>query len=526
MNIIQRIKFPLTKELFNLYFKCNDDVLKKNENCLERIILQKSEKLSLNTYFNSYYVKYYTKYTGISSSFYLLNLEGDFKVNVYKEFYNNGKKIIFVDEYKNCKKENAVKLLLTHSNVNKEELGRIYIEIECLSKKGMFFGGHIATENRKKRDVFLGIIICTYKKEDFIKKIISIILNDIDLVENKNFKIYIIDNGNTLNNNEFNNERINIFFNKNYGGSGGFARGLIEASKNKEITHYLFMDDDIILESEAIFRLFTLYEYCIIEMAIAGGMIDLGKKNQLCEAGAEYGINMKRLKRTFGTHPYKYKYDLIKESNLNDFLEEDNINYGAFCFFSFSREILKKIGLPMPYFICGDDIEYGLRINKLYGDKILFFPSISIWHKSFEDCSPEKKCYYFVRNSLITNTIYDYSTFLKTIIDSIFKIIPNILFIKLYIKAFEDFFKGPAFLKKIEPDKLHLDITNISNKLSEKSKSKTLKLLLIFINLFLILKWIKIILMIGVKWKVIKKEWKESHNEFTSYKFWEKYLQL
>jgi len=52
---------------------------------------------------------------------------------------------------------------------------------------------------------------------------------------------------------------VQLIPNKNVGGSGGFARGLVEALQ--EYLPILFMDDDIELDSESIYRLFSLYEY-------------------------------------------------------------------------------------------------------------------------------------------------------------------------------------------------------------------------------------------------------------------------
>jgi len=46
------------------------------------------------------------------------------------------------------------------------------------------------------------------------------------------------------------------------------------------------MDDDIELDSESIYRLFSLYEYAKDDFAVAGSMLDLYKKNVLYQAGA------------------------------------------------------------------------------------------------------------------------------------------------------------------------------------------------------------------------------------------------
>lgn len=44
---------------------------------------------------NSFFEKFYTKYTTLSSIYYLLKLEGDFKVSIYREVNGKNNKEIF-----------------------------------------------------------------------------------------------------------------------------------------------------------------------------------------------------------------------------------------------------------------------------------------------------------------------------------------------------------------------------------------------------------------------------------------------
>ena len=45
------------------------------------------------------------------------------------------------------------------------------------------------------------------------------------------FDVFISDNSQTLDNDKINSKHINVFKNKNLGGSGGFTRALIEIMK-------------------------------------------------------------------------------------------------------------------------------------------------------------------------------------------------------------------------------------------------------------------------------------------------------
>ena len=65
----------------------------------------------------------------------------------------------------------------------------------------------------------------------------------------KNGRVFVSDNGNSLNYNTDSNH-IKVYSNKNYGGAGGFTRCLIEAMNNDmaQYTHFIFMDDDVVLD--------------------------------------------------------------------------------------------------------------------------------------------------------------------------------------------------------------------------------------------------------------------------------------
>jgi len=61
------------------------------------VVLSQGGIVSSNSYFNSFYELFYTKYTTLSSIYYVLKLEGDFKVSVYREV-NAENKIEIISE--------------------------------------------------------------------------------------------------------------------------------------------------------------------------------------------------------------------------------------------------------------------------------------------------------------------------------------------------------------------------------------------------------------------------------------------
>ena len=370
----------------------------------------------------------------------------------------------------------------------------------------------------------MGIIICTFKKEAYIKNTLATIFQD-KLLETKDFQLFVIDNGRTLDEADFREPKLKLVSNINAGGSGGFTRGLVEALEENVYSHFLLMDDDIELESECIYRLFSLYEYATADFAVAGGMLNLYKKHMLYEAGAKYNEDSK----TRGFAPGSLtaannNLDLRTANSLNRLLMEEDIDYGGFWFFSFSKELVDKIKLPLPLFIKIDDVEFCLRIKDL-GIKILAFPSIAVWHQPASAKNLNWETYYYTRNDLITYAIHfslkymdTVKHFTKVILQSLSRFDYN--YVEMLIKSFEDYIKGPNFIKNSEPEILHLNILKLSQ--SYKSQNEINKL----DGIKLLTRWFKVAAKSSIEWLSVSREWKSASKELTSTIFWQQYLGL
>jgi galactofuranosylgalactofuranosylrhamnosyl-N-acetylglucosaminyl-diphospho-decaprenol beta-1,5/1,6-galactofuranosyltransferase len=319
--------------------------------------------------------------------------------------------------------------------------------------------------------------------------------------------------------------KLKLVPNINAGGSGGFTRGLVEALDENIYSHFLLMDDDIELESQCIYRLFSLHEYANIDFAVAGGLLNLQKKHMLYEAGATYNKDSK----TRGFAPgsltgVNNNIDLRSSSSLNKLLVEEHIDYGGFWFFSFSKEVVKEIKLPLPLFIKIDDVEFSLRIKEL-GNKIVAFPSIAVWHQPASTKNLNWETYYLIRNDLITYAIH-YSIeymdtvqhFTKVILESLSRFDYN--HVEMVIKSFEDYIKGPDFIKTAEPEPFHVNIIKLSKSYNNQNEIDELA------GINLLTRWFKVAADSSSEWSSVSKEWKRASKELTSTIFWQQYLGL
>ena len=82
MNIVGGINLPKSADTSDLYIQCNECASINYQKDDKKVVLSQGGIVSSNSYLNSFYEKFYTKYTSLSSIYYLLKLEGDFKVSV------------------------------------------------------------------------------------------------------------------------------------------------------------------------------------------------------------------------------------------------------------------------------------------------------------------------------------------------------------------------------------------------------------------------------------------------------------
>lgn len=465
MQIVGRIGIPKSVEVANLYLQCNDKTA-IDYGAEPEVTFVQQGVISTNSYFNSWYETFYSKYTTLEKVYCLLQLEGDFQVSVYRELQDSStRQLISSEKLLNCQLDEPVKIVLPDLQNSQAVLGRIYFELSCLSDSGRFRESLVVTPQPPK-EVSLAIIACTFKKEAFVKRTVETILQD-KLLANKQVKTYVIDNGSTLSEVDFPNEAVELIRNRNFGGSGGFTRGIIEAIRSDRYSHLLLLDDDIDLESESIYRIVTLYEYSKAELAIAGSMLDLQKKCMLYESGALYNKTQEQKFQPFNIVRLNHNLDLQNSSNLNLLLREDNIDSAGFYFFAVSKKMVESIGLLLPLFIKVDDTEFCLRIKAKFGrEAIVAFPGIATWHETFFSKSALWD-YYYYRNDLIAQAIHGSLKYVNAIAHFTKPIIFSLLVFdyrnaEMLIKAFEDYLQGTTIIKSNDPEEWHARIVTLS----------------------------------------------------------------
>ncbi len=412
---LQEIIFPNDNKEKTMFYRGNT-------------VLKKGETLSFDTYFNSFsYTKYrdFTKAEGVDFS---CKFSG--KARIALCFFDGAEHIIAEAE--------AEDFYELHADFEQlPETGFLYPKIFALTDCVFFEGCYYS--DCEPSEIKVGIAMCTYKREKYVLKNIERFRSrKISFIDH----VFVVDNGKTLDSGALSDDYIKILPNKNYGGSGGFTRGIIEAF-DEQCSHVILMDDDVEFYTETLERItvfMSILKNSHKDSCFSAAMLLLSEKEPYIqwEMGGNWtGRNIES---------FKHNADVRQKSVLLDNIDNNDVKYGAWWCFCMPLSFTVK-GLPLPFFIKLDDVEYGLR--NCADKTVITMNGAAVFHESFENKMNFFMDYYTVRNELVVSALHGGTSRMAVMIflSSLGK---NLIFyryenIPLVCKAVNDFLGGVDF---------------------------------------------------------------------------------
>ena len=334
------------------------------------------------------------------------------------------------------------------------ELAALSPELEI--KAGYFT---VEVDEKKLQPVKLAIATTTCRKEDFIRKNVGLIRQELleqDTEAAQNLFLHVVDNGRTLTEKEIKGRHVYLHPNRNTGGSGGFSRGMIEAMQQKPVaTHVLLMDDDVLVLPESIYRTYMLlralkpeYRECFVE----GAMLHYEEPHLQHE-----DIGMVKYNER-GVKPLK---GILDQTLLANNLQTETIEppetggYGAWWFCCIPVSHIKECGLSLPLFLRYDDVEFGLRKPV----QIITLIGICVWHQLFFTKHSNMTKYFDARNALVVTAaggLYDWNVVRNHYEGEVRTLLMSFRYdaAEAVVSALEDFLKGSEILKRGNEEEL------------------------------------------------------------------------
>lgn len=323
----------------------------------------------------------------------------------------------------------------------------------CGDGEVTLFGGRWVTDvdEGRIRDVRLAVATTTFRKEAYVTRNIQAMrtgIFDRGGEDAAAMRMFVVDNGRTLDAEALSDGAVEVIPNPNVGGSGGFARGMM-AAQDWGATHVLLMDDDVHVLPESFLRTLTLLRLATDEYAdafVEGAMLNMEEPSLMFEDVARVKPDGMYDRIKGDCH-----VDSVSELVASEATElEVDRAYGAWWYCCIPMSAVREHGLPLPLFVRCDDVEYGMRCRPT----IMAMAGICVWHERFEGrFRASVDSYQLTRNFLAMAACDDLPASVTTAFmmrfDRTFHIYLRAMAYdtcELMLRGLADYLRGPMFL--------------------------------------------------------------------------------
>tara|TARA_R110002020_G_scaffold80747_4_gene201222 strand:+ start:2314 stop:4119 length:1806 start_codon:yes stop_codon:yes gene_type:complete len=270
----------------------------------------------------------------------------------------------------------------------------LFLDVTNLGADARFIAGRFATKTVPAEWPALTVSITTFKREEQVQETVARLEAFLQGYEHgPNIAVQVVDNGQSAEIPP--SAHVRPIPNRNLGGAGGFARGLLEAQAAGS-THCLFMDDDASFHMENIARAYVFLALARDpKVALAGAMITNTHKWTMWENGAYFDGSC---------HPLACGTDLRNPAKVVEMEFDSMVNrpatlYGGWWFFAFT--IAQVEHHPFPFFVRGDDISFSL-MNPF---DVMTLNGVVSFQDDFSEKESAQTLYLDLRNHLVQHLV-------------------------------------------------------------------------------------------------------------------------
>lgn len=358
------------------------------------VTLAKGARLILDSYFNLFSLGKWHQACRLTGLFAEIEGRGKVEIRVFHAIPDQSWELLYC-EVATLSPGSVHRAGLSHYSQHATR-GVIFVEVKALDREAVITDGRFTTRTRPETLPRLAVSITTFKREEQVRQTVDRLENFLAGYDfGDRIHVQVVDNGQSAGIEA--SKRVTPIDNPNYGGAGGFARGLLEAEK-AGFTHCLFMDDDASFHMENIARTYAFLALARDpKTAVSGAMINNTHKWAMWENGAWFdgschplfcGLDLRNRDAVFGM-----EFDSARTPPATF--------YGGWWFFAFDISQVKYH--PFPFFVRGDDISFSLmndfRITTLNG--------VVSFQDDFSEKESPQTLYLDLRNHLIHHLLSD-----------------------------------------------------------------------------------------------------------------------
>lgn len=469
--VIQSVLTPLGGIPANLYLRSSVGPAEKFVQAAgtpTRITLRPDEILTTDTFFGSFYHQYWLTHTVLEEFTIRVEHHGECIIRAVQDV-GQGVELLAettVSSDGSGPRRHVTEVPLYRNplpGAAEERSSRIFVEVEAVEKCTVFSIDYVSDVPPPSMPE-LSVGLCTFNREDLLTKTLEQLVAFAD--EHKFLVgVHVVNQGEPFTSAAIlplvQHPRVHVVEQRNLGGAGGFTRSIVEAETAEHLaTHHLLMDDDVFIDARFLLRALRFIAYARRDIAVGAGMFDSLHPRIMFEAGAFVDASNR-------LQPYCHNVNLANPGELWHFNQPVDTDYNAWWFCVLPLERCRKIGLPNPIFIRGDDFEYGQR---LAADDVrtITLPGIAVWHEPFHAKPPGWQDYYDLRNRLIFGATHPGAVTQLSRAHILGSITTAVLtqkysLARLRLRAVKDFLGGPAVLFSHDPAALHQEIMQVAS---------------------------------------------------------------
>lgn len=405
-RIIQRIVMPPRRGVTPLYCRFNRSPSNVGTKLRMRerraLVLPRDRVFRTDTWFNAFFESYWRQYTCLERLTLRIRVSG---AGVFRLYRRTSDQQTLLHELTFSRRKWDLSIEVADSPAAGDRNGLLFFEIEARSPHLLLHEAEWIADECVRPSTRFVIAICTFNRAPLLLRNLTALFSDRDFSEVLD-RVIVVDQGfekvrdhsayaDVLRAAE---GRLHLVEQENYGGAGGFTRCLLEARQTGFATHVLLMDDDAIAEPESILRAAAFLSLARKDVAVGGHMLDLSRPCELVEAGSRYRPEHLRI-----DEPTRQRVD--RADDLISFLEPQPRHYIGWWFFAYPLTVLDRIGLPLPLFLRGDDLEFGCRLLRSDVPTVAL-PGLAVGHEPFERKGRGWHAFYELRNQLIVGALH------------------------------------------------------------------------------------------------------------------------
>ncbi|MDQ0613308.1 galactofuranosylgalactofuranosylrhamnosyl-N-acetylglucosaminyl-diphospho-decaprenol beta-1,5/1,6-galactofuranosyltransferase [Microbacterium sp. W4I4] len=411
-------------------------------------------RVSFGAYFNAFPASYWQHWTDVRAIDLAVRTEGTATVLVYRSNGGGVKQRIATREVSG---ESEISFALALDQYN--DGGWIWFDIVADERAVTFLGAEWTTDQAPVRSGKASLGITTYNKPDYCVDTLQALANAPEALELVD-KIFIVDQGTQLVSEQDGYEEVStalgemlqVIRQPNLGGSGGFARAMVETLSSPESDFVQLLDDDIRLEPESLRRSITFGRYATTPTLVGAHMFDLLDRTKLhawAEVVDEEPFMWRNLFQEHMPHDFSV-INLRQDPTLHIRMDAD---YNGWWMCLIPVEVIREVGLSLPAFIKWDDAEFCLRAGRA-GFPTVSLPGAALWHVSWvgKDDAIDWQAYFHARNRIVAALLHSDARHGGTLIRHSRRVdLKHLMMMQYYpaalrIQALKDVLSGPQHM--------------------------------------------------------------------------------